>query len=40
MLEIGFDQAEAVRGMFGGARVVKDLGGNDRCVIAGSLSEI
>lgn len=40
LLEIGFDQAEAVRGMFGGARVVKDLGGNDRCVIAGSLSEI
>lgn len=35
LLEIGFDQAEAVRGMFGGSRVIKDLGGNDRCVIAG-----
>ncbi len=35
LLEIGFDQADVVRGMFGGARVIKDIGGNDRCVIVG-----
>ena len=32
LLEIGYDQAEAVCALFGGGTVIKDLSGNDRVV--------
>ena len=31
-MEIGFDQAQAVRALFENARLVRDLGGNDRVI--------
>lgn len=33
IMEIGYDQADAVRKIFGNAEIVKDLDGNDRVVI-------
>ena len=31
-LEIGWDEAEAVRALFGGGRVLRDLNGRDRVI--------
>ena len=33
MLEIGYDEAESVRALFGGGNVLRDLGGRDRVVV-------
>ena len=32
LLEIGWDEAEAVRALFGGGRVLRDLNGRDRVI--------